>query len=444
MYKGSAKAHFESAGIAVGDTIKISKGGAEYEGILMPRPGIGDAACAIIKQKSGYNIGIEITPDTKVSLVSKGAPAKMPVGFEVETPVNSDFVSFLGCGGTIASKIDYRSGAVNPAFTASELVSSFPEIAKITQIRSKMLFSVFSEDMNAYHWQQIAYNIEDEIKDGAEGVVLMHGTDTMGFSAAAISFMVQKPQVPIVFVGSQRSSDRGSSDNKVNVICAARAAISDIANVSLCMHGSPSDDYCLLYPGTNVRKLHTSRRDAFKAINCPPLAKIDYPSGRISNVSEYADTRAENSGRMQILPNMNQNVALVYTYPGMKPDMFSNLSNYDGVVIAGSGLGHVPANVNSDPYSTSVLGAIKSLIDSGVVVAMAPQTIFGRINMNVYTTGRILIDTGVIGDGCDWTPDTALVKLMWSLGQEKNAAKAKALMLKNIAGELSERIGLEE
>ncbi len=444
MYSPAAKAHFDPVGIAEGDTIRIVKGDSEFTGILMPRPKIGDASCAVIKQKSGYNIGIEITPDTKVFLVSKVEGAQNTnAGEQDETPVESDFVSFLGCGGTIASKIDYRSGAVYPAFSASEIVGSFPEIAKITQIRSKMLFSIFSEDMNSYHWQQIAYQIEDQIKDGAEGIVLMHGTDTMGYSAAAISFMVQNSPVPIVFVGSQRSSDRGSSDNRVNVVCATRAAKSDIANVSICMHATPSDDFCYLYSGTNVRKMHTSRRDAFKPINRPPLAKIDYLTGNISAISKYAQKRSDNAGKLKISIDINQNVALIYTYPGIKPDMFSSLSNYDGVVIAGTGLGHVPVNSNSDPYSMSVLGAIKSLVDSGIVVAMAPQAIYGRIDMNVYTTGRMLLDAGVIGDGCDWTPDTALVKLMWSLGQTKNAAKARALMLENVAGELSDRNGLE-
>ncbi|MFA5105424.1 MAG: Glu-tRNA(Gln) amidotransferase subunit GatD [Candidatus Micrarchaeia archaeon] len=447
MYKGTAKARFDASGIEAGDTIRVSKASQQYTGILMPRPGIGDPSCAILKLKTGYNIGIEITKETLIELVSKGEPAKIPdaqAASPAEAAPAAGFVSFIGCGGTIASKIDYRLGAVNPAITAGELVSSFPEVARITPIRSKMLFSVFSEDMNAYHWQQIAYDIEDQVKDGAEGIVLMHGTDTMGYSAAAISLMVQNPQVPIVFVGAQRSSDRGSSDNRVNVMCATRAAKSDIANVSLCMHGSSSDDYCYLLPGTNVRKMHTSRRDAFQSINRPPLARIDYPSGRISQVSQYARTRKQNAGMMKIAPDMNQNVALVYTYPGIKPDIFNSLSNYDGVVIAGTGLGHVPTNANSDPYSTSVMSAIKSLVDSNVIVAMAPQTIFGRINMNIYTAGRMLLDIGVIGNGCDWTPDMAFVKLMWSLGQVRGHAKAKALMLENVAGEISERIELEQ
>ncbi len=144
-------------------------------------------------------------------------------------------VTLLGTGGTIASRLDYRSGAVIPAFTPGELYGAVPELADICNLTTKKLFEVFSENMAKEQYVVLARTIGEEIERGVDGVVIGHGTDTMGHTASILSFMVQDSPVPIVLVGSQRSSDRPSSDAALNLIHAVRtAAFGDIAEVQIC------------------------------------------------------------------------------------------------------------------------------------------------------------------------------------------------------------------
>jgi len=275
-----------------------------------------------------------------------------------------------------------------------------------------------------------------------DGVVLMHGTDTMHYTSAALSFMLQNLPVPVVLVGAQRSSDRGSSDNLVNLVSAVVAATSDIAEVSVCMHGSMSDDFCYIHPGYKVRKLHSSRRDAFQTINEVPFAKIWYRERKIEYLRE--DFNKRDKRPVKLNDRLNPNVGLIYIYPGIKPEFIESLSKfYEGIVIAGTGLGHIPTNPFNNKFTRSIVPSIKNLIDSGIPVVIAPQTIFGRINMNVYTAGRVLEKIGIIGNYCDWTAECALVKLMFVLGQTKDMNKIRELMLTNIVGEISSRSKIE-
>jgi glutamyl-tRNA(Gln) amidotransferase subunit D len=294
--------------------------------------------------------------------------------------------------------------------------------------------------MTPFHWQIIAREVAKEIKKKVDGIVLMHGTDTLHYTSAALSFMLQDLPVPVVLVGAQRSSDRGSSDNAMNLLSSVlTAAKSDIAEVTVCMHGSMSDDFCFVNPGTKVRKLHSSRRDAFQTVNALPYAKVWWLEKKIEYLREDFVKRGKRTVKLD--DKINPNVGIVYIHPGIKPEFIENLANfYEGIVIAGTGLGHVPTNPFNDKFTRSLIPSLKKLIDSGIPVVIAPQTIFGRLDMNVYTAGRLLNEIGVIGNYCDWLPETAFVKLMWVLGHTKEMNKIKELMLKNIAGEISERI----
>ncbi len=425
-------------GIEVGDRIKITKGADTYEGILLPRIESGDKSTIVIKLDNGYNIGMKYEPKIKVKLVSKGKQIKFK---SAEATFKKDpskpSISILGCGGTIASRVEYTTGAVSPAFSPDDLVTTFPELKEIANIDGRKLFDIFSEDMTAEHWKIIANEIAKELKSKTDGVVLTHGTDTMHYTSAALSFMLQNLPVPVVLVGAQRSSDRGSSDNHVNLICSAlSAAKSDIAEVSVCMHGNTNDDFCYLHQGTKVRKLHTSRRDAFQSVNVLPFAKILFANRKIEYLR--SDYKKRNEGKLVVDDKINPNVGMIYTHPEIKPEQIESMKKlYDGVVIAGTGLGHVPTNPSNDKFTKSLVPSIKSLIDSDVPVVIAPETIFGRIDMNVYTAGRILKETGVIGDGADWLPETALVKLMWVLGHTKKMDKIREMMNTDIAGEIS-------
>jgi glutamyl-tRNA(Gln) amidotransferase subunit D len=445
MYSKKVMKFFDDANASVGDVIElVDKVGKTMSGILMPKTEAGDADCVVVKLSSGYNVGINVSSIKKMKVVEKGlkgieVKAVKAKAAEKAKPSKDDIV-ILGCGGTIASKIDYKSGAVYPAIDPEELAMQFP-VLREKSVRTRSLFQLLSEDMSTAHWQLIAEEVANEIKNGAKGVILMHGTDTLHYTSAALSFMLKTP-VPVVLVGAQRSSDRGSSDNLMNINSAVMIAESDIAEVGVCMHATTNDDYCYFHPGVRVRKMHTSRRDAFRTINGNPIAKINPESGRIEKLSEYS-VRGER--KLEVDTKIDPDVALVYTYPGIKPKFIERLADdYKGVVIAGTGLGHVPTNVGNDPKAVSLIPAIKGLIESGIPVVIAPQTIFGRVNLNVYAAGRAMLDVGVIGNYCDWTPETALVKLMWVLGHTKDMRKINDMMHSNLAGEISERTELLE
>ena len=439
MYSKKLEQTLKKAGVSQGDEISISVNGVDYSGILMPRP-VGDeknADIIILKLGTGYNIGIS-SEGAKIRLLKK-YPHKKSKPADDERKKGG--IAILGCGGTIASKIEYTTGAVYPAISPDELRAAFPTLDRLAVIYSRQLFSIFSEDMAPGHWKILAKEIEKEIRGGANGVVVMHGTDTMSYTSAEISFMLQNLPVPVVFVGSQRSSDRPSSENESNLLNAVFSARRDIGEVTVCMHADTNDNYCYLHRGTRVRKMHTSRRDAFHSINSSPIAKVDYGSSLFSPFIPFK--KRSRLSELQFDARINPNVAMVYAHPGLKPEFIKKLDCYDGVVLIGTGLGHVPTNPFNSKECASVLPEIKDLISSGIPVVMAPQTINGRLNLKVYTTGRLLLEAGVIGHGADWNPEAAFVKLCWVLGKEKKMPKIQELMLANLVGEISDRSDLE-
>ena len=439
MYSQDIELLLKSKKIKIGDRVSVTKDKLVYEGILMPRIELGDSSSLVVKLPNGYNIGIKYEKNTKIRRLEGGKPIRFrPAELTAKKDPTKPTVSILGCGGTIASRVEYTTGAVFPAFSPADLLLSFPELKDIANIRGRKLFDLLSEDMTPSHWQVIAKEVEKEIKSGIDGIVLMHGTDTMHYTSAALSFMLQNLPVPVVLVGAQRSSDRGSSDNLVNLVSAVVAAKSDIAEVSVCMHGSMNDDFCYLHQGTKVRKLHSSRRDAFQSVNVLPFAKILYPEKRLEYLRTDYNKREKKT--VKVDDKLNQNVGLVYIYPGIKPEFIDSLSKfYEGIVITGTGLGHVPSNPFNDRFTKSLIPSLKNLIDSGIAVVIAPQTIFGRIDMNVYTAGRMLNEIGVIGNYCDWLPETALVKMMFVLGHTKDMKKIREMMLTNVTGEIGKR-----
>jgi glutamyl-tRNA(Gln) amidotransferase subunit D len=430
LYATALEEDFRKKGIAEGDRIRVSSEGGVFEGLLMPRPHLGDALVLVLKLDSGYNIGVR---SVSVELLSKSHKADRHP--EADEYSKKGDIAILGCGGTIASRIEYRTGAVYPSISPQDLRAAFPALEH-WPIHARQLFSLFSEDLNAHHWRLLADEIEKEIHSGSAGIVVMHGTDTMAYTSAAISFMLQNLPVPVVFVGSQRSSDRPSSDNEMNLHNSVFAATHDFGEVCVCMHAGTSDDYCHIHRGVRVRKMHTSRRDAFHSINSAPLFAVDYRSKRFDPLSEY---RKRSTQSLLAHKNINPNVGLVYIHPNIRPEFISKLDMYDGVVLMGTGLGHVPTNALSDKTVHSILPQIKDLTASGIPVVMAPQTIYGRLCMRVYSSGRLLMDAGAIGEGADWTPEAAYAKLCWALGQTKDMGKIRQMMLTDYAGEISAR-----
>jgi len=403
--------------------VKVERDGITYTGLMMPSKG----SRIVLKLDNGYNIGIKKDAKTKVTML-KEERIKLQKKTSSPSPNPSLLpISILSTGGTIASKVDYRTGAVTSQFDVGDILSAIPELTEIANFRGKVIYSILSENMKAEYWQKLARAVADEIKKGADGIMVTHGTDTMTYTAAALSFMLKTP-VPIVFVGSQRSADRPSSDNVMNAVCAAKVATSDIAEVVVVMHAGMSDDACLIHRGVRVRKMHSSRRDAFQSINAKPIGRIDYKTRKIQTSGEY---RRRGEQELILKDGLETKCALVKFSPGADPGIIDYYANkgYKGLVIEGTGLGHV---------STEWIPPIKKAIDSGVHVVMTSQCLGGRVCDRVYDTGRDLLNAGVI-EGEDMLPEVALVKLMWVLAQTKNPAEVRRLMQANIAGELSRR-----
>ena len=433
-YKGEALTAIREANAEIGDMIRMTRDGQTYEGILIPRSEYGDEKHLVIKLKNGYNIGIRITPDTRIEKVGKGAKPTFAPPPPPEQNPKLPKVTILSTGGTIASRVDYRTGAVRAALTASDLYSVVPELSNIARIDAQILFSLFSENITPKHWTEIARVVAEQIEEGVDGVVVAHGTDTMGYTAAALSFALQDLPVPIILVGSQRSADRPSSDAATNLIGAvAAAAKAPFAEVAIAMHESMSDTSSVLHRGTKVRKCHTSRRDTFKSVNALPMARIQ--DQKIIILTE--DYRKRDSSRkLTLKPEFDEKVALVKFYPGMNPTIIDWCvkKGYRGMVLEGTGLGHV---------GSYCFEAIRNAVGRNMIVAMTSQCIWGRTNMNVYDQGRDLLVLGVIPLE-DVLPETALVKLMWIFGQTEDVKEAKKLLKTNVAGEFSPRTLFEK
>jgi glutamyl-tRNA(Gln) amidotransferase subunit D len=419
-----------------GDRVRVERGGTTNEGVVLPSS---TSDHIVLKLDGGYNIGIDrqtATVDVLETDVYEidddgepddGAVSEIEFGDELPT------ISLISTGGTIASTVDYRTGAVTAQFTAEDVLRAVPELAGRANYRGRVVANILSENMEPDMWQQLAAAVHEEIAAGADGVVVMHGTDTMQYSAAALAFMLETP-VPIVFTGSQRSADRPSSDNVMNAVCAVEAAKSDCAEVLVCMHADSTDETCALHRGTRVRKNHTSRRDAFETVGNKPLATIKYATAKddgadgevAADAFEFArEYTARGATDLALADDLVGAVELIKFTPGMDPAAWEYLGDKDGVIIEGTGLGHV---------HTDLIPQVAELVDDGTVVAMTSQCLAGRVCDRVYDTGRDLLDAGIVEAG-DTLPGTAKVKLMWALA---NVGDPAAAMTRSVAGERTE------
>ena len=414
----------------VGDTVAVTARGDRLEGVVMPHHAFSGSDILTLKLGSGYNVGIDLKDITGIDLVSKHAPATKTARVVPRNP-RLPILSVLGTGGTIASYVDYRTGAVHPAVTAEDLVFSVPELMEIADVRARVVYSVLSENLKPANWQHLADEAAKELNGGAEAVLIPHGTDTLHYTTAALSFMLRDLTGPVIVVGAQRSSDRPSSDAAMNLTCAARIAGADLGEVVAVMHGETGDTFCLVHRGTKVRKMHASRRDAFRSMNATPLGKA-HVDGRVELSS---DVRKRSKGPVVADTRLDPEVGLVWFYPGMPPQAVARaLEGVHGAVIAGTGLGHV---------AHDLLPVIAAASKAGKPIVMTTQTLQGRVGMRVYATGRDLLQAGVI-DGQDMLPEVAVVKLMWSLGRTKDPAEVARIMTTDVSGEINPRIGLDE
>ncbi len=409
-------------GIDVGDRIKIEDEERSYEGILMPHHRFSGEDIITIKLDNGYNIGYKIDEDTEVDLIQKREGIKTEKEKRVEVDESKPNISIIGTGGTIASYVEYKTGAVHPAQSAEDVLYSNPEIGERCNPKVEILFSKLSENIEPQDWVDIADKVIEEVEDGAEGIVISHGTDTMGYTSAALSFILQNLPVPVVLVGSQRSSDRPSSDAHLNLLAAVEVAKSELNGVYVVMHESMSDDRCAIHKGTKVRKMHTSRRDAFRSINSEPVGFVIPESGDI----ELNIEPKKLDGELEKKGSVVEDVSMIYAHPGIMEEDIKSAGKSKGIVIAGTGLGHM---------KTKLIPELKKIIDEGKPVVMSSQCLNGTVNDHVYSAGRQILEAGVIPVG-DMLPETALVKLMWALSLDEDVEE---MMKTKIAGEISER-----
>jgi len=429
-YRGRGLAALKEHGVSVWSDAEVVTSSGQFKGIVLPRSETADEYHVVLKLNNGYNVGLHA--DTIISMKETGrreAHYKIP---EREFPHDEGKpkVKLFGTGGTIASRLDYRTGAVVPAFSPGELYGSVPELADICNLETEKLYGVFSENMGPEQYIKTAQKIGEEIEKGTAGIVIGHGTDTMHHTAAILSFMVQDSPIPIVMVGSQRSSDRPSSDAASNLINSVRtAAVGDIAEVMVCMFGPTSDEYALLHRGTRVRKMHSSYRSTFRTIGDVPLAMVNNKDGIVHLRHDYKTRRKDR--RVKVNTAFEDKVTILYYYPNMLPDIVDACvdNGYRGIVIAGTGLGHV----NKPLYP-----AIKRAVQAGVHIYMTVQTLWGYVQMYVYETGRELMELGIV-PAANMLPEVAYMKLCWTLGQTSDREEVKKIMLTPVNGEITER-----
>jgi glutamyl-tRNA(Gln) amidotransferase subunit D len=422
------------ANLIVNNKVKLTtKDSKAFEGVVLPDT---NSKKVVLKLDSGYNIGLLISNIKEVKIISKSK--KQTSKKETTSKFNKKLptISILHTGGTIASEVDYETGAVIAKFTPEELLSKFPELKTLCNINSSLIGNMFSEDMRFSHYNKLITAIQKEIKKGTDGIIITHGTDTLAYTSAALAFALEGLNTPILLVGAQRSSDRGSSDAFLNLLGACQyIANSNFSEVGICMHESSDDKSCLILSPTKTKKFHSSRRDAFQSVNGEPIARV-FSDGKYENISKIHKTES----KLIIRPfKENIKVGILKAHPNMFAKEITNYSAFNGLIIEGTGLGHLPVNETDKETkeNSKILKAIKSLSKS-IPVFMTTQTTFGRVNLNVYSSGRKLKELEINGDYNDMLSETAFIKMSWLLSNYPKS-KVNELMNQNLRGEISKR-----
>jgi glutamyl-tRNA(Gln) amidotransferase subunit D len=431
---GAGRELLERFNAKIGQRIEVeTTDGLVVAGLLIPRYEHADSDYIVVKLKSGYNMGLRAGNIKRIKVVEAQPPAPKVEGASTVTKrTGKKNLLLLSTGGTIASRVDYRTGAVHPALSAQDLYTAIPELDEIASIDPEVVFSVYSENIGPKQWQILSEKIVQRTSEKSpDGIVVMIGTDTLAYVAAALSFSTIGLDVPVVLVGAQRSTDRPSSDGALNLMAAATFAVdSHMPGVYIAMHENENDDYIAIHSGARVRKNHTSRRDAFKSIDVPLVARV---MGNQITKNSVGKNVQKPSDSVKLKTKFEENVALIKFYPGFDHSVLDYLMNerkLKGLIIEGTGLGHV---------SSTSIAKISKLTSNGVFVGIASQCIWGHVDLNVYETGRDMINAGA-------TPlenmiaETALAKLSWTLANFKNV---KEIMLSDLVGEFTPRIPLK-
>ena len=422
-YEGNSLEFLKNNQVVVGDSVKILSD-ITYSGIIMPRYEHSDDKHIVLKLKSGYNVGLEIAKIKNIEKI-QSSEKNVDEPQKISKIDGLPKVLLLSTGGTIASKVDYRTGAVTPVLTAEELNSSVPELSKIANIDAEVLLSEYSENIMPENWLEIAKKISSYSNSNYSGIIIAHGTDTMHYTSSFLSFALAGFPIPIVLVGSQRSSDRASSDAALNLIGATKFITeSKTKGVYIVMHNDENDNTVACHIGTRVRKNHTSKRGAFQTVGDDPAFIIAE-----EKIQKNISKEFYKSQEFQPKINLDTKIALVKYYPGYDPKLVEQIidNGYKGIIFEGTGLGHI---------GRIMYDSVKKANEKGVFLGMTSQCIDGRVRMTVYESGRDLLNLGIIPLE-NMLPEVALVKAMWVLGNTQNIEEVKEIMLDNIASEMS-------
>ncbi len=433
-YSPAVKAQLKKANVQPGERVRVSSRKGVFEGVLLPKAELGGSDDALVlKLDNGYNVGVS-AKGAKLEKLDGAVNLAQSAQWRPHAEPNLAKLSLVATGGTISTKVDYQTGGVAMLSGPAELLEKVPELADVADIhRIQSPFRMASEDMTPKTWQELAKTVVKELNSDSEGVIVTHGTDILAYTAAALSFMVRDQNKPVAVTGAQRSPDRGSFDGSMNLVCAAQFAKSDCAEVAVVMHGTSSDDYCLANVGTKARKMHTSRRDAFRTINAQPWAKI-LPDKGVDFLRP--DYRRRNDGTAKADTKFEEKVAHIKPWPGASAELIDYFvrKKYRGILVEPWALGHVPASSEH-----SWIPAIQSAVEKGVTVAFASQTLYGRVHPAVYANLRKASFAGALFLE-DLLPETAWVKLGFVLGHTKSPAKVREMMLENVAHEFNPRL----
>ncbi len=437
-------------GLKVRIEVKSHNGLVKFEGIVLHSA---SKDYLTLKLFNGYNSSYPLEDVVSLEIVAENTD-DYPSAKESKIEFNEGLprIRILHTGGTIASKVDYKTGAVIARFEPHELVTSIPELSAIANIDAEKLGNMFSDDIRCQHWNKMIEASKRAFDDGCDGIVITHGTDTLHITSAALNLAWagkgQKPPGPIAIVGSQRSSDRGSSDAAENLIAAVYWAANapkpcgDAGDSTvIVMHSTSDDGECSVHPGTGVRKLHSTRRDAFKPVNSQPLGVIKSNAGKPSLTL--------NDDYKKLLENSNREVSNSPTHYGLDVRLVQFIAgpwlheeeieavlqtSPQAVIIHGTGLGHLPIDDpgKDAPENTKVWRVLTRCVNRNIPVVITTQCIHGPVDMNVYSKGRKQMKMGLLGHGSVSSPETVAVKVHWALSNDVEVSKA---IESNLCGE---------
>ncbi len=324
-------------------------------------------------------------------------------------------ILILTTGGTI-TMLRNEDGTLSLCRDAGSLLGCVPELSQIADIDLLALASIDSSNLQPGLWRAVATAIYERMNQ-YDGFVVTHGTDTIAYTSAALAFMIQELPKPIVVTGAQVPLGEIGNDGYVNLINAVRVATSDLAEVAV-VFGSQ-----IIY-GTRAKKTSVFDLQAIVSVN-------EQSMGDIGLFIKFNATPMGRNRRKPLLqPSLNENVARIAVYPGFKPDVLEHLvETHDGIVLEGYGAGHIPTEANS------LMPAIKAATAGNVPVVVCTQCIVGSTQMETYQVGREALLAGAI-PALDMTPETALVKLMWVLGQTRDMVTIHSKMQKPFAREI--------